>query len=112
MASSVDHVAGGAGPELKVVENVGDLKRLPKLQAALKKLPLSFCGAPGVGKNMHLLTMAAAKAGRKLIVDDLAHISSEHGTRVADLERVLSRCESNDNLDGKRPYLHCTEPIT
>ena len=96
---------------MKVVENVGDLKLLPKLQAALEKLPFSFCGAPGVGKK-HLLTMAAAKAGRKLIIYDLAHISSEHGTRVADLERVLSRCESSDNIDGKRPYLHCTEPIT
>ena len=89
---------------MKVLEGVGNHKLLLKLQAALKHLPFSLCGAPGTGKK-HLLTMAVASTNYKLTIYDLAHISTERGTRVNDLQRVLNRWMGNNNLDGNKLVL-------
>ena len=49
-------------------------------------------------REEHMLTLAVTNSGHKLIIYDLAHISTEHGTRVAELEKVLQRYVGNYTL--------------
>ena len=104
MASSVDRISGGAFGELKVIEGVGNLKLLQKLQSALTNIPFAFCGTPGTGEK-HLLTMAAAKAEFALLIYDMSHIANGNGVRVNDLATVLNRFGGNGSLYGKKTLL-------
>ena len=56
-------------------DEVGNVFMVPKLKAAIKKLPFAFCGGPGTGKK-HLLTIAAKQLEYELIIYDLADISN------------------------------------
>ena len=71
---------------------------VPKLKAALKKLPFAFCGGPGTG-NKHLLTMTAKQLEYGLIIYDLADISNNRFVCRDKLHNLLRTAVGNTGLD-------------